>query len=135
MVEVVRGWDCLLCSLDGVKLDRSLQKPQTGEPLCLVMLSLVKVSADRGVTNSALIYCLLKHWVNADITAFSQGILNIYPVCLLFGQTFETPQRMKLGSAQPSSIKLSWLMLIIFLSFNSLTDNKKLQPFHCFIQE
>lgn len=45
----------------------------------------VKVSADRGVTNSALTFCLLKHWVNADLTALSQRIYLtfILHVCVL----------------------------------------------------
>lgn len=65
-----------------------------------------------------------------SVKGYLTFILHVY--CI--GQTFESPQRMIFGLAQPSSIKLSWLLLIIFLSFNSLTDNKKLQPFHCFLQ-
>lgn len=56
-----------------------------------------------------------------SVKGYLTFILHVYYV----GQTFESPQRMKLGSAQHSSVKLSWLLLIIFLYFNSLTDRKK----------
>lgn len=60
-----------------------------------------------------------------SVKGYLTFILHVYCV----GQTFESPQRMKLGSAQQNSVKLSWLLLIIFLSFNSLTDKKKAPAF------
>jgi len=42
---------------------------------------------------------------------------------------------MKLGLARPVSIKLSLLLLIIFLSFNPLTDKQKVPAFPLFYPE